>query len=269
MWRANKKFYMKIFTWIFDKTKIFSRFLSNNLPVFVAIAALVTAIVGINNLNKQFKINSKTADSLFNMQLKHSKELNDSLINQISILQDITNKQLQITDEQLKISTENLQDQIYSGRPKIAVISNKITDTIKTLDYIFKPRIVTVFKNVGKRFANEVSIRTFTVVNNLSNIQANLDKKESFLFEPDVKKAFQAMPEFHQKYKDDFYYCYDFIYYDKILKQEFSQSYYLRYFNPGDKYHFVYCNIDETEKIKESINNWLRDRQMNDRLFDK
>lgn len=258
---------MKIISQIFDKIKIFFRHLSKILPLFIGIAALYVAIEGRNDANRQFQINSKTSDSLFNTQLKHSKALNDSLISQISILQDITNKQLQITDEQLKISIELFQDQIYSGRPKLYVLSNKIADSTITIDNIFQPRIVTVFKNNGKRSANKISIRSFTLFNNFLALKANLKTEESYIIEPEGARKFQAMPVINQKFKDDFYYCYDIIYYDKILKQEFIQPYYYHYYKSGDKFDFYFCKIDSKEKIKESINHWLR--TLNKRLFDQ
>lgn len=258
---------MKITLWIYSKTKIFFRYLSKILPLFIGIAALYVAIESINNANKQFQINSITSDSLFNTQLKHSKALNDSLISQISILQDITNKQLQITDEQLKISIELFQDQIYSGRPKLYVLSNKITDSTIIINNNFQPRIETVFKNNGKRSASKIFIRSFTLFNNFVAIKANLKNDESYIIEHEGARTFQAMPKISLKFKDDFYYCYDIIYYDKILQQEFIQSYYYHYFKSGDKFDFYFCKIDNKEKIKKSINHWLR--TLDKRLFDQ
>lgn len=258
---------MKNISLIYEKIKIFFRYLSKILPLFIGIAALYIAIESLDNANRQFQINSKSADSLFNIQLKNSKELNDSLINQISILQDITNKQLQITDKQLKISTELFQDQLYSGRPKIVVLSNEITDTIKTLDYTFSLRMEIIYENIGNRMANELTIRTFTLVNNFSTIQANRMIKESYFVEPNGIRRLISKLTMHTKYKDNFYYCYDIIYYDEILKQEFIQSYYYQYHKHADIYSFYHCNIEDEEKIRESLNNWLRVK--NERLFDQ
>lgn len=221
----------------------------------------------MNNANRQFQINLETSDSLFNIQLKNSKELNDSLINQISILQEITNKQLQITDKQLKISKQLLQDQIYSGRPIMVVLSNKIVDTIKTLDYIFSPRIVTIYKNFGKRFADNLTIRKFILTNNLSKIETNIQGKISLSVEPNAIRETQCMPKINKKFRDNFYYCYEFIYYDKILNQEFTQPYYFQYYKSADKYNFYNCKIEDEVKIRDSINNWLRPK--NERLFDQ
>jgi len=258
---------MKIFLWILNYIRIFFRFLSKNFSLFIAIAALYVAIESMNNANRQFQINSETSDSIFNIQLKNSKELNDSLINQISILQDITNKQLQTTDKQLKISIELLQDQIYSGRPKMVVLSNKIADTIKTLDYIFSPRIVTIYKNNGKRFANNLTIRKFIISNNLSEIETNIQRKKSILVESNAIRETQSIPKINKKFRDNFYYCYEFIYYDKILNKEFTQPYYFQYYKIGGKYNFYNCEIEDEVKIKETINNWLRPK--NERLFDQ
>lgn len=258
---------MKILSLIFDRIKIFFRYLSKILPLFIGIAALYVANESMSNANKQFQINSETSDSLFNVQLKHSKELNDSLINQISILQDITNSQLQITDQQLNISKEILKDQIFSGRPKIYVRKNEIADTIKISDHIFMPKIETSYKNTGKRSANDLSIRGFILYGDLSIIKANLAQLESSHLEPEGERTFHLISEIQNEYKDNFYYCYDIVYYDHILEQKFIQSYYFRYYKFGDKYSFYECKNNEKDRIKMAIN--VKLRIMNERLFDQ
>jgi hypothetical protein len=258
---------MKIFSWIFNKIKLFFRGLSKLLPLLISIVALYVAFESMNNANRQFQINSETSDSLFNIQLKNSKELNDYLIIQISKLQEITKQQLKITDEQLNISIELLKDQIYSGRPKIAALSNRITDTVKTLDYIFSPRIETAFQNIGKRFADKLTIRTFILFNNFSTIRADILPKASYFVEPNAKITRHLIPSIDKKYKDNFYYCYDIIYYDEKLKINFTQAYYFRYYKLADRYDFYRCKINDEEKIRESLNNSLRTN--NERLFDQ
>ena len=115
------KLYKKIFykIHIIFKRKITFSNLINIVFLLIALFALLVSIKTLEQADKQFKLNSRSSDSLFNVQLRYSKQLNDSLISQISELQEITSKQLIITDEQLKISKETLNDQIYSGRPKI------------------------------------------------------------------------------------------------------------------------------------------------------
>ncbi|PKP29811.1 MAG: hypothetical protein CVT99_15805 [Bacteroidetes bacterium HGW-Bacteroidetes-16] len=258
---------MKIISWIYDKSKIACRYLSRNFALIIGIIALYVAFESMNNANRQFKINSETSDSLFNLQLVKSKELNDSLINQINVLQVITNKQLQITDEQLKISVELLQDQIYSGRPKIVVISNKIIDQGNPLDSVFTPTVQTVYKNIGNRFAHNMTIRVFYISNNFTRAEANLQEKKSFLVESNSTRSNNSMPIIDLKFKDNFYYCFEFIYYDNTLKQEFIQSYYFQYCKIMDTFSFYNCKYEDEIKLKASLNVWLR--SLNERLFDQ
>lgn len=249
---------MKIISQMFDKIKIFFRYLSKILPLFIGIAALYVAIESMNNANEQFLINSNNADSLFNVQLKNSKELNDSLIRQISILQDITNKQLQITDQQLNISMEVLKDQIYSGRPKININSSKIADTIKISDDIFQLRIETDFQNIGKRNADDLTIRTFFLYNKLSTIRKDKVPRSSQFILPEQRIRNNVLLTIDKKFMNDFYYCFDITYYDKKLEEKFSSAFYYHYYELGGIYNFYYCEKRERKIIRDILNKFIK-----------
>jgi len=258
---------MKTILWMLNKCKKLLYSFSKILPLLVGIAALFVAFQSMNNANRQFQINSVTSDSLFKVQLKNSKKLNDSLINQINILQEITNMQLQITEKQLKISTELLQDQIYSGRPKIVILSNKIIDTLNLSEEYFTPIVQTVYENIGDRFAINLSIRNFYISNNFTKLESNLDNKSSFLVETNATRRNKTMPQIKNESKDDFYYCFEYIYFDNTLNQEFTQSYYFRYHKIMGIYNFYNCKNEDEIKLKEIINKWLKKK--NERLFDQ
>ena len=122
-------------------------------------------------------------------------------------MQSITNKQLQVTSEQLKISSKFLSDQIYSGRPIIVVLSDKIKDTVKISDNLFKLIIQTTYKNFGRRSADKLSIRTFIVYNDFSKITYGV-LNQSHLLKPNSVKINTARSNIDKKHKDDFYFCY-------------------------------------------------------------
>ena len=88
-----------------------------NISLIVAIVALFIAIKSNNDANTQFKMNLESSDSLFKVQLFHSKNLNDSLIKQFVNLYEITDKQTHIIDTLLITSSNMFEEQIYAGRP--------------------------------------------------------------------------------------------------------------------------------------------------------
>ena len=239
----------------------------NLVMLLVAICALIIAIRTLNSANNQFERNSKSADSLFNVQLSYSKQLNDSLINQISKLQEITNNQLKITDEQLKVSKEIYADQLYSGRPKIVLISNTIKDTSFVITDTFSPIITTKYSNVGNRNALNLRIRNFIVYPDFSSIRSNAGySKQTEIFEPEAVSETVFKPKIILKYKQDFYYCVEFTFYDFILKRKFNFPYYFHYYKNRNEFNFYSCNDYVKPKIKDTINKILG--EVNKPLFD-
>lgn len=224
----------------------------------VAIYAVIISQITLDNSNSQFEQNIRSSDSLFNYQLKHSKELNDSLIYQISELQKITNNQLKITDEQLQISIQTLQEEIYSRRPKIIVEKNEIKDTnIITGNEFINPEIFTYFNNIGKRPAKNFLIRAFILFSDFSSY-IPAEKQENEIIDPEQSFIFIFNPKIPFVYKDDFYYIFEIIYKDDELKRKFSQAYYYHYNKPRKEFGFYYCNVDESEKVRMNLNRLLK-----------
>lgn len=111
----------------------------NLIMLFVTIITLTVAIKTLDNADKQFQENSHSSDSLFNIQLDFSKKLNDSLINQIGLLQKLTNNQISITDRQLKV-WEKIAKEEYDRRPKLSIQKGMFGDYDSTqyiLDGLF------------------------------------------------------------------------------------------------------------------------------------
>lgn len=91
--------------------------------LLIAIITLIVAQKTLENSDSQFRKNSQSSDSLFNIQLMYSKKLNDSLIYQIGLLQRITDKQLFLSSSHLKIGAEQLeiQKKEMGRRPKLSL----------------------------------------------------------------------------------------------------------------------------------------------------
>jgi hypothetical protein len=238
----------------------------NIIALGIAIYAVIISQKTLDNSNSQFEQNMQSSDSLFNYQLKYSKQLNDSLIYQISELQKITNNQLEITDKQLQVSIQTLQEEIYSRRPKIIINSNEIKDTNLIIDgEVFSPVIQTTFSNIGKRPAINFSLRAFVLYSDFSNLRMG-DKHFENYVEPNIPKRFDFKPKFPVIYREKFYYCFEIKYYDEELKRQFYRAYYYHYYKSRNKYHFNDCDIDEVEKVRQKTNIILRNLNLD--LFD-
>lgn len=239
----------------------------NVVMLVIAIYALIIAKRTLDNADEQFQVNSITSDSLFNVQLSYSKKLNDSLILQISTLQKITNSQLQITNEQLKVSKEIYQDQLFSGRPIIVVKDFIISDTSLIQADLFSPKISTIYENVGKRSAIDVVFRPYIVYPDYSDFRASDFFSKSSIMEPNASHTHQYKPKIDKKYKLDFFYCFEISYYDKILDKRFNQYYYQHYRRDRNEYTFFECNKDDINKLRDYFKITLK--SINEPPFDE
>jgi hypothetical protein len=253
---------MKWFT-----SSIFSSIL-NLAMLAIAIVALIVAQRTLSESNRQFLENSIAADNLFKLQLRHSKDLNDSLVSQIKMLQSITNKQMQITDQQLAVSVQTYRAQLHAGRPIIAIRSSKISNTAVISSDSLSPLIQTEYSNVGKRHANDFIIRAFVVYSDFSDIRSSAGSPaQSFSIEPDVTMTEDFKPRILAKYQKNFYYCIDFRYTDEILKQKYYFAKYYHYFESRGVFDFYVCEDAEKFHIRETINNSIGRLRL--QLFDK
>lgn len=241
------------------------------VTLIISVLALWIAMITLDKSIQQFEQNATSSDSLFKVQLKNSKELNDSLIFQIKELQGITSSQLKITDQQLKISTETYREQLYSNRPKIVIIETKIIDTLYS-DTNFCPIITLDLKNIGKRYAFKTKQRNILIYSDFSGFKwANINYEDSsFIVEPEsgvshYTRYFQPIiPAIH---KDEFFFLVEIKYTDKELNQEFVQYYYYRYDNMMGKYGFYFCKTKDEIKLRKYVNNLLK--KYNYQLFDQ
>lgn len=255
----------KISFLIIKQTKLFLRFIINNPSIIVSIAAFFLAVLSYRNANWQFSENSKNSKKVYIDQLKNSKSLNDSLINQIRKLQEITNKQVKITDDQLKVSEEILLAQKYSGKPNILESDLNISDTNYRFNDLYSPTIEFKIKNVGLRYAYNIRTRNFLIYIDYSDFRIPKSTYHNFL-EPSSEKIIGFQPKIDPKYKNEFYYCFDICYYDKLLKESFYQAYYYHYFRNRNNYDFYNCDSLERMSLRKYINKNSNVRK--DNLFD-
>jgi hypothetical protein len=225
------------------------------------ILAIYISWITLHHADKQFELNSKSSDSLFNVQLRNSKELNESLINQIKELQNITKSQLDITDEQLGISKKTLNEQIYSGRPKIILVSVEIEDTNNIVAGVYSPKITLTLKNNGKRFALNCFTRHFTIDTNYKSVSStpiNLAENNKITIESDNSASEYYLPKNSLINKNDFFYVFETNYYDDALRRKFKQTYFDHYYKTRGVIRFYICSNDEKIKVLRRLNEMLK-----------
>ena len=234
-----------------------------NLSMFlVAIAALIVAQDTLTDSRTQFELAAKSSDSLFRVQLTHSTELNHALLSQIESLQVVTSKQLAITNQQLQISQQSYDQQVYSGRPiiKLGAFDPPIFSAIS--DGIVSPGIRVPLHNVGKRHASNLDYRGFIVYPDLSEIRGSSPFKRIAEFEPEAETAFEYLPHIRSAIAKEFYFCIDIRYFDRVLNKMFFDVYYFHYFESRGKPVITPCDETERNRIRERINKSLsRDGQ--------
>lgn len=229
----------------------------------IAIWALNVAIETLRSANEQFKQNAAASDSLFKVQLASSKELNDSLIAQIAKLQEITRKQMDITDHQLQVSVETYKAQLYSGRPVITLGGTLMKDTSFVTDGIFSPVILTQYSNVGLRHADSLRARAFIVYADFTGIRGSAGFRSlSEQFEPSAQSIHVFKPKIPVEYKNEFYYCIEFSYYDRILKQTSKYPFYFHYYKDRNTYSFYSCDDAAKPRVRNKINEVLGSAQL-------
>jgi hypothetical protein len=240
--------------------------LINIIVLAVSIIALWIAIKSMKNQNIQFEQNSKSSDSLFQVQLSNSRELNDSLVSQIKSLQSITNKQLGITDEQLKISKQTFNEKMYSERPILFIATPTMLDTNVVFGNEFSPIIVVKITNIGSRAAKNIEFRIFVVLDDSSIRGASPDFSNIDHIEKDVTSIQYHKPKIPLKNKYEFYYCVDIEYYDELLGKYFYSSRYYFYQKSRNKMNFDGCTENEKSNVRKILNKELKSNKL--RLFE-
>jgi lipopolysaccharide export LptBFGC system permease protein LptF len=245
----------------------------NKIPYFNIVTTVVGLIItslalwvsirAINKADKYFEINSRSSESLFSAQLKHSKELNDSIIYQLRKIQEVTDLQNSVARDQLKTSNKILYDQIYANRPIVVVENNAYTDLE---DGHFD--IKTTLKNVGHRHAYNTVIRMIFVDDSIDQVFYKGFEEFLIIIDPNSQEKYvnaNYNPDYHKSIrplnKDKFFYCVDIRYDDLLLNETFGRTYYYRYDTTLSKEFFTYEKIIE-DKLREFINGRFKAEKM-------
>ncbi len=250
---------------ILNYTNKLQRFISDKIidiiAVIIALYALQIAMVEREQTQRQFEKSSKSADSLFIVQLNATKQLNQNLINEISKLQKITGNQLNITDRQLEIMRQSLKEQILSERPKLAVVESSISDTNLVITDLFSPIISTGIHNIGKRYADSLRFRPFIIDPEMMNVK---DFTKDFMahpfLEPSGVMTLSLLPKLPPKFKSEFYFCFEISYYDASTHLIFVQSYFYKYYKSRGDHKLYKCSNAEIIKLRYLINRYLESK---------
>jgi hypothetical protein len=226
------------------------------LLVIVVFLAIWLTCRAMDYVDNQLSSSSRLSDSLFSAQLKYSKALNDSLLNEIGELQKVTRMQLHITDMQLQTARESLNERLFADRPKLTLVSIKLDDS-STTAATFSPEVSITLRNTGERTATKVSMRPFVMFTDFSGHRQGVYPEPTQDVEPerDVVKHFS--PKMPSKHRADFYFYFELSYYDVALKRTYVQTQFYRYGTIGDKSDFRTCGSDEKKMLLERTNEIL------------
>lgn len=250
-----------IHIWFWKKTckltKKFLRLISHNNNLLTLLLTLVSLYVAYKSLKlsdlslkysvEQNEINSKASDSLFKVQLLNSKTLNDSIINEINRLRNITNNQLSITEKQLiELKTQS--------KPRIALTEFWINiNSYSTQETMSELTGNLTLLNIGSREAHNLKYISFVINSDFSKISdlskgsilSKLNSEEKYNFELSIKSKHEI---------SDLFYIYLRIYYfDLLLNKIESNEYFYKKMVVSDDINTYKCNFDEVDKILKVI----------------
>jgi hypothetical protein len=229
----------------------------------LAILAIIISIVSFRATNKQFKLNSQNADSLFNVQYANERKINSNLekiqskSDSIFLIQLAkTEKQLDIIDQPLKVSRQILKDQINSDAPKIILQETTLQDKDRIIEGEFAPLINTIFKNNGNRFAHNIKMRPFIISEDFTIVRTNIVITNIPLtLGPGEVHYFEYKPRFTAPI-NVFYYCFQITYLDKTKNENCYLNKFTKYYSSRGT-AFRDCNLEEIVGLQRVINQYI------------
>lgn len=229
------------------------------LNIIIAVWALRVSIKAYNSSNYQFKTNSIASDSLFNLQLQNERLLNEKITNQLIKINALTDTQIQITNKQTNIISQQLTDQINSGNPILLFGGFEITDTNCYVDKMYSPKIHVSLQNVGKRIAEKVNFRCFCVYKFNGKIYVKNGPYKNLLakIEPNGYYNYFFKPKMEISNKDPFFIAFDVNYHDSYSKLDFYQVFYNNYELDRSVYQFVTTDTDMAKLLQDHINSHI------------
>ena len=232
----------------------------NGFILCIAILALLVAIKTMNQADTQFKQNTKTSDSLFHIQFQTTKTYNDSLLFEINQLNRITNKQLEITDAQLTVSAEILQDRIYENRPKIVIVNQQVSAGKEINDSTIRMVLSSDYSNWGKRNAKNLKFRSFLIYKDFSGGHSSAENDVPGILGPNASKSAQFVPILLKDKIHEFYYLIDVFYFDEKLQESFYDTYISHCYKFEGKYTLQNCNDVLKKELIAMINDNLNSK---------
>lgn len=257
--------YLKKTSLFFQRIPIFLKKHNLILQIFlnismllISIFAIVIAVKSYKNANKQFIENSIKSDSLFKIQLANEQKINLNL----EKIQELTNHQIEIINQQLGISSKILDDQINSNRPIVVSVEDSISDQFKIFNDQYAPIIHSFCVNNGKRYAYDLKYRAFLITRDYNLISTNEHyKPEHIDIGPEVEYEWSYKPKLEldsYKFNTCFYYCYMISYIDRLTHKTYNYTSYLEYVKERGKFHFNTCKEETLEKLRNVVNKELR-----------
>ena len=257
MHRITNRF--KILIRFLKKHNNFFQTLVNLGMLIISIFAIRIAVESYKSANQQFIDNSIKSDSIFKIQLANERKININL----EKIQELSNSQIKITNQQLDISSKILDDQINAKRPILAGFKDTLTDQYITYNNKYAPIIHTSYCNIGQRYAYNVNFRVFLISRDFVIESTNvLYKTPQAAIGPESLGELQYKPKIDiDSYKSDnvcFYYCYEISYYDKLTMKEHHYTNFIEYTNDRGKFLFFFCNDEIKVKLIKVINEELK-----------
>lgn len=248
---------IKWFLSISNKRLVVIQTLAGLLSIMLSIVAIGIAIIAFNSSNEQFVKNSKSSDVLFRIQLRQAEDLNDSLVKQISRLQQITKNQLEVSNEQLTTTKETLKDQIMINAPELALKGIEISDTGKVINNKYSPRLEIFFTNQGRRAAYDAVVRTFVLPEDMSEVRFAQSPETSLTIQKDDPSAQVVLPKLDIKSRTHFYLCVEFVSFDKLTSKMFTNVFVKDYKKLRSEYGFAEASFPAKRKVFTIINDFL------------
>lgn len=267
----NRKKYIKIM-----KKQSLDRIVSI-ISIEVAIFAFIETGIQIKESNKQFQVSIEKSDSIFNEQLRHSRELNDKLLNDIkrmnsslvseldtiqninSTNSSIVSNQLEITKEQIKLSGISLNDYLFDTRAEVTFQEIELADVDTLSNKVYKLNIYEILYNSGRREATNVIYKQAIILPNKKIASFYINRDLDVLY-PNSSKRINLYPTIVGIDKvEDFFYWRQTIYLDKKIKRQFEKNVFYHYKKSDfGELNFFEAKPLQKHELKEIINLHLR-----------
>ena len=141
----------------------------------------------------------------------------------------------------------------YRGKPNFLILNNTLKDSLLVEGLDSRFRIQTKLVNNGERVSRNTFIRTFIVIGD-STLNMNFNKINSKLtISPNQEKIIGFSANLKELSINDFYYCVDIKFYDKLLNQEFIQTHFFHHHKGKEGLLFYDCSQTEIKRLKKVL----------------